>query len=413
VTTDFSADEIRIDIPTDDDWDALIDCLMTAFNSSNTPEESAAERLCFEPERSLVARRGNDIVGTAGIYTRQLAIPGAVVPAAHVTLVSGAATARRQGVLTRFMRRQFDDIRAAGEAIAVLWASEGRIYQRFGYGLAAVKLTVSAANREVRLNEKTPPGGTLRDAAPKDVRDILVKVFDQAYRERPGWSDRGEAQWDHRLADIEAWRRGAGALRATLHFGEDGPDGYALWRVSNHWNDTGPDGTVKIVELVAANPTAYTSLWRFLLAVDLTRTTEQWAVAVDEPLFNLVNEPRRLSAQLSDALWLRLIDVPAALSARRYAHDVDVVFELTDALIPANAGRWHLRGGPDEASCEATSAPADLACDVTTLARTYLGRGGLAALATAGLVTELRPGTLVPASTALTWHREPSAIEIF
>jgi predicted acetyltransferase len=413
VTTDFGTDEIRIEVPADDDWDAISDCIMTAFNSTNSPEESAAERLCYEPERSLVARRGDEIVGTAGIYTRRLAVPGAVVAAAHVSLVSVATTARRQGVLTRFIRRQFDDIRAAGEPIAVLWASEGRIYQRFGYGLAAVKLALAAANREVSLLDQNRPGGRLREVSPKEVRDILVKLFDQAYRDRPGWSERGDTHWDYRLADIEAWRRDGGPLRATVHLGDDGPDGYALWRVSNSWQDAGPDGTVKILEHVATNPTAYAALWRFLLGVDLTRTTAAWACATDEPLLNLVNEPRRLSAKLSDALWLRLVDVPAALAARRYAHEVDLVIEVSDPLIPANTGRWHLRGGPDTASCEPTTAVPDLACDVTTLARVYLGRGGLAALAAGGLVTELRSGSLAPASTAFGWYREPSSVEIF
>src|SRR4051794_25113854 len=184
---------------------------MTAFNSPNTPEESAAERICFEPERSLVARRGEEIVGTAGIYTRQLAVPGGVIPAAHVTFVSVAPTARRQGVLTRFMRRQFDDIQAAGEAIAVLWASEGRIYQRFGYGLAAVKLALTAATKELSLPDHAP-AGRVRDAAPAEVRDVMVKLFDKVYRGRPGWSERGESHWDYRLADLEAWRRGSGPL---------------------------------------------------------------------------------------------------------------------------------------------------------------------------------------------------------
>jgi predicted N-acetyltransferase YhbS len=116
--------DIVISTATPDDWDAMNRVVYAAFHDEPSEEAAAAERQLIELERALVARRDGEVVGTAAIHTRQLAIPGGLVPAAHVTLVSVAPTARRQGVLTRFMRQQFDDARAAGEPIAVLWASE-------------------------------------------------------------------------------------------------------------------------------------------------------------------------------------------------------------------------------------------------------------------------------------------------
>ena len=145
------SDDISIEVPTSGDWDEIYRVVSHAFHEESSESASDAEAKVFETERGLVARREGEIVGTAAILTRQLAIPGGTVAAAHVTLVSVAATARRQGVLTRFMQRQFDDARAAGESIAVLWASEGRIYQRFGYGLAATKLGLTIESREVEL----------------------------------------------------------------------------------------------------------------------------------------------------------------------------------------------------------------------------------------------------------------------
>ena len=127
------SDDISIEVPAHDDWDAFFRANTAAFNADGDEDTSAAERVLFEPERCLVARRDGEIVGTAGIASRRMCVPGGVVAAGHVTLVSVAPTARRRGVLTRFMRQQFADMRAAGEPIAALWASEGRIYQRFGY----------------------------------------------------------------------------------------------------------------------------------------------------------------------------------------------------------------------------------------------------------------------------------------
>jgi predicted acetyltransferase len=406
-------DDITISVPSADDWDAYYAASSAAFNEDGDEASAAAERIVFEPERSLMARRDGQIVGTAGIYTRQLSVPGAVVPAAHVTFVAVAVTARRRGVLTRFMRQQFADIAAAREPIAVLWASEGRIYQRFGYGLAARRVSLSVDTREVRLADGLSGRGRVREGAPGELRDALVKVYDQAYGQRPGWSERSSRNWDNRLADPEQSRHGGSKLRAVVHEDERGVDGYALWRVKGNWNEGGPAGEVSVFEHVATTPESYAALWRFLLTLDLTRTANAWHCAVDEPLQFMVNEPRRLGARLADALWVRLVDLPAALSARRYSTELDVVFEVSDAEIPANSGRWRVTGSPESARCVSTVEPADLAGDVRSLGAAYLGGTPLAALAAGGLVRELQPGALAAATAAFTWHPGPSAIEVF
>ena len=185
--------------------------------------------------------------------------------------------------------------------------------------------------------------GSLREGSPSALRDDLVKLYDTAYASRPGWSERAERHWDYRLADLKEWRRGSTALRAVIHEGPAGVDGYALWRAQGKWGDTGAAGEVRVLELVSMTPEAYAALWRFLLTVDLTRTVHVWSCAPDEPLLHAVTEPRRLDARLSDALWVRVLDVPAALAARRYATDVNLVIEVTDELVPANAGRWRLQ----------------------------------------------------------------------
>jgi predicted acetyltransferase len=394
------------------DWDDIFRVASMAFHDDPSEDVAAAERDFVEIERALVARRDGAVVGTAAILTRQLAVPGGVVPAAHVSLVSVAPTSRRQGVLTRFMRRQFDDARAAGEPIAVLWASEGRIYQRFGYGLAAKKLGLTIETNEVELTVAAG-AGSLREASPSELRDVLVKLYDSAYTARPGWSERAERHWDYRLADLKEWRRGSTSLRAVIHEGRDGPDGYALWRAQGRWGDTGAAGEVRVLELVSLAPEAYAALWRFLLTVDLTRTVHVWSCAPDEPLLHAVSEPRRLDARLSDALWVRVLDVPAALAARRYATDVDLVIDVTDELVPANAGRWRLQGSPSSASCSSTVDDPDFTCDIRALGAVYLGGAGFSTLAATGQVLEHRSGALTEADSAFRWHQAPSSMEVF
>jgi predicted acetyltransferase len=404
--------DITIETAAPEDWDAIFRVVSDAFNEDVNEEVSAAERDFVEMDRALVARRDGSVVGTAAILTRQLAVPGGLVSAAHVSLVSVAPTARRQGVLTRFMRRQFADARAAGEPIAALWASEGRIYQRFGYGLATRRMGLTIETNETALSVPAKLHN-LREGNARELRDAIVKFYESAYAGRPGWSERAERHWDYRLADLKEWRRGGTALRAVLHEGSGGIDGYALWRGQSRWGDTGASGEVRVIEHVATTPEAYAAIWRFLLSIDLTRTVNVWSCSPDEPLYYAVSEPRRLDARLGDALWVRVLDLPAALAARRYATDVDLVLDITDEMVPENTGRWRLRGSPTAATCSSTVDEPDLSCDIRGIGAVYLGGAGFTTLAGTGQVIEHRGGAMAEADTAFRWHVAPSSFEVF
>jgi predicted acetyltransferase len=409
-----------------EDFAAIAALLRRAFHDNLNPEQEDVERDIFEPARSLVAHDGDEAVGHAAAFTRELTVPGAVLPAAHVTMVGVAATHRRQGLLTRMMHRQLHEIRQAGrESLAVLWASEGRIYPRFGYGMAAHHLMLEIDAREAglrrdwQLPEAAPAvdvpraGLRLRAGEPAAMRKEMETVYERLRPDRPGWSSRNDAWWRYALVDSEPGRGGYTERRAVIVDGPDGPLGYASWQSKMSWSRYGPDGDIRVTAAMAADPTAYAMLWDFLLNLDLSRTVRFHFAAVDEPLLCLVAEPSRLGAQLSDCLWIRLVDVGTALTQRRYATPVDVVIEVTDPILPDNAGRWRLTADGDGATCVRTDDAADLACDVRELGAAYLGGPTLANLANAGRVRELRPGALIAASTAFGWHRAPSAIEIF
>src|SRR5437763_1954798 len=251
----MAADQFTVRSGTADDFDDLFLVLQRAFNDDPDDAERDDERQVYEPDRSILAYRGDALAGTAAAYTRDLTVPGGVVPAAHVTMVGVDPTFRRQRVLTRMMTHQLADVRARGEAVAVLWASEGRIYQRFGYGLAARKIGLEI-EREVRLREAPPPGG-LRGGTPAALAADMTAVYERVRVERVGWSSRPGIWWQHLLNDIAKRRRGASMLRAVVHDGADGPDGYAMWRVRGELSDRGPRGEVIVREVVAATTGAY------------------------------------------------------------------------------------------------------------------------------------------------------------
>ncbi|MEV4546236.1 GNAT family N-acetyltransferase [Micromonospora echinaurantiaca] len=397
-----------------EDFDELSRMLGDLFHSGFDAETHEIERGLFEPERALLIRDGTEPVASATAFTRRLTVPGGTVPAAHVSMVGVVPTHRRRGLLTSLMRHQLRQLADAGrEPVAVLWATEGRIYPRFGYGLAAQRLSLECATGELRLPGPAPEAGRLRLDRPAARQAELARVYDRVRPDRPGWSSRNAAWWRYVLGDPAAQRGGATERRVVLHEGPDGVDGYGLFRTRAEWDRSGPRGHTLVDEVVAVTPDAYAALWRMLLSIDLTRQLTFRAAAVDEPLLRLVDEPRRLGAQLVDALWLRVVDVPAALAARRYATGVDLVIEVTDELLPGNTGKWRLTGGPDGAECVPTDRPAALACDVRCLGELYLGGAGLGALAAAGRVHELRPGALAAAGPAFGWHRAPAGMEVF
>jgi predicted acetyltransferase len=391
-----------------EDYPAISRLMNTVFHSPPDEESTDPWRAVFEPDRSLMIEEDGALVAHAGAFSRDLSVPGGTLPAAHVSMVGVVPTHRRRGLLTRLMHRQLADL---PEPIAVLWASEGRIYPRFGYGLATQRLSLSIDTREVRLPEPAGPG-RLRPVAVDRARPELERLYESLRRSRPGWSSRDGRWWSRLLADPPGHRRGATELRLTLHEGATGVDGYALWRGKGDWGTGGPQGEVSVHEVITGSPDAYLSLWRFLLGIDLTRSAKLWFGSVDEPLLHLADEPRRLGATLADGLYVRIADLPAALTGRRYATDVDLVLDVTDPL-QANAGRWRLTADGEKVTCARTGEAPDLACHVADLAAAYLGGTSLVALAGAGRVREVRPGSLAAASTAFGWHRAPAGIEIF
>ncbi len=421
--TEPSKDPYQLRDAKADDFDGIWRMLSTAFGVDGEDDQREVERIPFEPERSHVITFGDVIVGHAAAYTRELSVPGTTVPAAHVSLVSVEPTHHRRGLLRRLMTHQLETVH---EPIAVLWASEGRIYQRFGYGMAAKSAGLTVNVRELSLRAPRSAVGTVRTSTPAEGRHCIQEVYERKRAEQPGLSSRDERWWDAILSDPESRRNGFTAKRYALFdtgssvdgvdgVDGDGVDGYAIWRAKSAWSAAGPNGETKILELVAVTPEAYAELWRFLFSIDLARTAIAGPIGADEPILHLVDEPRQLQATIADGLWVRVVDLPAALTARQYAAAVDVVFEVSDALLPGNAGRWRLRAGADgSAACTpAASDPADLACDVADLGAIYLGGTPLGQLAQAGRIRELRSGALRAAGAAFSWHVAPTAIEVF
>ena len=389
-----------------------------AFASTSSPEIDAQVPFTVPFDRAM-AVQGPDgrLAAVHGSYPFTLPVPGGEVPCAGLTWVGVRPDERRRGLLTAMVAAHVERSLARHEPVSALFAAEEAIYGRFGYGCAAdaVRLTLprGAALRPVAGSDEL----TVRlDAVDPDRHDDVVQALHVAAGAgRPGWVTRSTPALRRRmLVDPEPWREGGEPMQVVTVRAPGGePRAFALFRRTERWTDAGPAFPVTVIAAVALDAAATHRLWSFLLDLDLTDTVSTPKLALDDPLLSLLVDRRSGRPRLEDNLWVRLLDVPTALSGRRYTAPLDTVVEVTDTLVPANAGRWRLRtDGPDGSGTWAmTVARADgepgLVVDVRELGAVYLGGRSLAAYAAAGLVTERTPGAALQAAAAFAWPVAP------
>lgn len=361
-------------------------------------------------ERMHAAREDGQIIGGAGAFPFEMTVPGGRVPCAGVTVVGVYPTHRRRGALTAMMRAQLDDVRERGEPIAALWASEERIYTRYGYGLASWSGEIALLRAHSGYALPLEPDGRVRLVDADEAKGLLPQVYDTWLEQTPGGFTRDEAWWENRiLFDPPDRRQGRGPRRYAVLERDGEPAAYALYRHAPKFEEGVSKATLAVAEALAVDAHALASIWRYLLDVDWTEKIEGFLLPIDHALFVLLAEPRRLRFRIGDGLWVRLVDVGAALSQRSYAADDSIVFDVTDSFIADNAGRWRLERG--EAS--RTDDEPDIRLDVRDLGSVYLGGFTFAELQRGLRVEELVPGAVGRADTIFRTHRAPWCPEIF
>jgi predicted acetyltransferase len=377
------------------------------------PDEAWADRWLktFELERMHAALDDGSIVGGTGALTLRMTVPGgAALPCAGVTVVGVLPTHRRRGILRSMMRAQLDDVHERGEPIAALWASEETIYGRYGYGLASLSLELDIPRVHGAFRSGIKQIGGVRLVDPPEAAKLMAPVYDAVRIVTPGMYERSPAWWEQRiLVDLPEWRFGAGPkINAVLEV--DGvAQAYAIYRLNVSFGNLGPETKVQTQEVIGVTPAATASIWRYLLDVDWTQTIGARILAVDHPLLLLLARLNLSRPTLSDGLWVRLVDVGAALSARSYAGGGAVVFDVRDEFCEWNAGRWKVEAG----AAERTDEAADLALDVAALGSVYLGGFTFRELCRAQQVQELREGGLTCADELFRTDIAPWCPEIF
>ena len=368
----------------------------------------------WQPERTLGVKDRGRWVATMRTEPRQLTVPsppggGAELAVDALTNVTVAATHRRQGFMSRMLASSLAAARDRGEVLSVLIAAEWPIYGRFGYAPA----TLTA---DYVLQRHRPGSGcdgdlsSLRQTELAEIGGVAAEVFARARGRWAGQMDRTQDWWDRSLGLAGVTAVETVSPNWLVHEGVDGVDGILGWTPEGEPSLLTRQPRVVVDTMVTASEAAYRDLWAYLTALDGIDHVKLAGRPADEPIRWLLDDARALVKEREvDFLWLRFLDVAAALRGRTYAAPGEVVLEIVDPDTGGfAAGRYRLLVGEDgRGECDVTDIPADVEVNQRALASSYLGGFRLAELALTGGVRELRRGALTRLDLMLSTARVP------
>ncbi|HWO70662.1 MAG TPA: GNAT family N-acetyltransferase [Actinomycetota bacterium] len=367
-------------------------CRAVGSGFGEVPDERTIERWlpATELDRAWAALDGGRIVGGATASSMRISVPGGEVPMCGITSLGVSPSHRRRGIGAALLARCLEQARERGEPVAGLWASESRIYRRFGFGVATRACRFELDTAHAAFARPAPAGGSVRLLGEDEAFEAFAPLYEALRASQPGMPARPGVVWPLRFHEDEG--PGDPPLVYALHEGGAGPDGYAAYRVRPDWGEGIARHVVEVEELLATTPEGWAGIWRFVLDLDLVETVRAWLRPPDDPLSWLLADPRRAGVRVRDGLWLRPVDVRAALAGRRYGVEGEVVFDVRDPALPSNEGRVRLEGGPEGAACAPTGAGPDLVLGAEHLAAAFLGDASFGAMVRVGEIEEGRSG---------------------
>ncbi|WP_424212539.1 GNAT family N-acetyltransferase [Streptomyces sp. BI20] len=368
------------------------------------------------------------IVATFRSFTQELTVPGgARITSSAISNVTVHSTHRRRGLLSRMMAAELAAARERGDAVATLIAAEHPIYGRYGFGPATSLVDWEVDVHRTGLDRSRPaatePGARIDLVDPAEVRRVGPELHERLRAVTPGAVNRDARWWDLATGVQEMSFRPYPHPFFAVYTGPDGRvDGLVSYTVGDTWSDAKmPGNTLTVRDLIALTPGAERGLWHHLCTMDWIGAVRTGSRAPDDLLPDLLPDPRAArTVTAADGLWLRVLDVPAALSARTYAAAGTLVLTVTDAAGIAH-GTWRLEvpeaGGRGTcvpvAPGEEEEAGAGLRLDVSELSARYLGEGSFTRAVALGRVEELRPGAAAWADLAFRTARRPWCPDMF
>lgn len=387
----------------------------TAFGEGFSEEERASPIFgVIDDDRTFLAWEAAQVVGVSANFSLDVSVPGGSVPTAGVSFIGVRPTHRRRGVMSAMLDNLHADGLSRDEPIAALWAADPAIYPRFGYGRAS-RLLRTEINRAHGDLSNAPVDESLRLRMVESGDDF---PFTQPIYSAERAARSGVPAVDERWHARQTWdplssREGASTLYTVMAEDDTGVRGFMRYNVKPDWTAAHDDGKFQIYRMMSRDPAAHAALWRYALTFDLMTKVSWFNGPIDDPIHLWLTYPRHATRQIEDALYVRILDLQSAMTARTLSDECDVVIEVTDHRFPDNAGRWRIAGGPSGTTCDRTKDPVDLALDVRLIGAAYLGDASLREFARAGWIDERRPGAISKLDAALRTDTPPYCPFVF
>ena len=352
------------------------------FASSDGVEEEVANTL---PEWTTCAWVDGAMAATLGAFPFTTRLNGSPIPVGGVTAVGTLPGYRRQGLLRSIMSQALATMREREQPLAILWASMGAIYQRFGYGLASTQVQYSFDPRFAAFREDaTATGHVELLGSPEDALPLLKQVYIQWATPRNLCLHRSTALW--RASNLRPRKKDAPVYCAVYRDATGDTRGHVVYTTEEKpANEPGPDQVLTVQDYIALDSHAYRGLWDYLRRHDLVRRVEMHG-SEDDPVPSLLLEPRMLNARLGDAIWMRVVDVERALPRRPYGTRGELTIAVEgDGMCPWNVGTYLLETDGPTAEVTRVERPADITISPNVLASllaghrsaTYFRRAGM------------------------------------
>jgi predicted acetyltransferase len=335
---------------------------------------------------SLGAFDGGRLVGSARYHPMRQWWHGRSMPMAGVAGVKVAPEERGRGIGTAMMSRLLADIADRDYPVSVLYPATAPIYRSFGWEIGGGKYETVVPLRSlaalirpdetIRADDRV--SSAVRRATPEDGAAIVaVKGLVHARMRHCGPNTR--EPWE-----LRDW------LDDSEHFAYLADDGFLSYRWARGTDE------VAVEELIAASPGTARALWQILSSHATMASSVRACLAPDDPVHLLTREPD-VRLRKAGGWMLRVVDAPAAVSARGFPAgvSVSVPLDLADPVLPANAGHWRLEVAGGRGTL--LRAEGDVAADPVRLgargfAALFAG-AGLGPLRLAGLASGGDPAT--------------------
>lgn len=310
-------------------------------------------------------------VATYASFDKTLNTGGGLQPVRMISDITVSPAYRRRGLLRTLMTEDLRDAVDQRIPLAVLTASEGTIYGRFGFGPAVFHHAITVDTSSRFALRGAADDGSVELVEPAEAWPAVAAVFGRFHERTRGSVERPRFYETFLTGEYDFESGPDRKLRTAVHFDAAGtPDGYVAYRPGPREDS---HRTIRVSDLVALTPVAHLRLWRFLADLDLSDTVSWDRAPLDDPISWALVDPFLVRVtKLTDALWVRVLDVRTALEARPWGRDGEVVVEIADPLGHI-AGRIRVVTRDGAAEVRPSDADAEVTMDAETLGALYLG----------------------------------------